>query len=178
MKLTYVGLVVASLLLRGQASFLQGWDCVLPGLGEAPGSRQPEPASALRSSHPRPPLESPPSPVPIFPALQAPASAPDLVCRPAQSTPTTSTILGPLSIHLPVCCCRHGHTDPTGNQDFRHLPRGINSREAAPNSDTKTTAMRGDLLFSMMARALKNRHGEKARAALVEGQARLGRVRG
>lgn len=48
-----------------------------------------------------------------------------------------------------------------GNWDFSYLPGGVSSWEAAPNSEVETTEIWLDLLFSMMAKALKNRNGKK-----------------
>lgn len=94
---------------------------------------------------------------------------------PGASTLTVSGTLA-LLIHLSSHCqcpdlpgssvTAQSHTDPTGSWDFSSLPGGIRFLEAAPNPETKTTEILVDLLFSMMAKALKNRNGKKARGSI------------
>lgn len=164
MKLKYVGLAVASLLLSGQAMSLWAWDCVLGQVRpQCPANQNQLQLRGRRSSLPQASPREPTQPhsclsLPFWFRL-LPLTLSLTLLSPHPPSPLS---LDPLSIHLLLCCCCPQPHRHHGKPGLQTPARRHNSREAAPNPDTKTTEIRGDLLFSMMAKALKNRNGKKA----------------
>lgn len=127
MKLKYVGLAVASLLLSGQAMSLWAWDCVLGQVRpQCPANQNQLQLRGRRSSLPQASPREPTQPhsclsLPFWFRL-LPLTLSLTLLSPHPPSPLS---LDPLSIHLLLCCCCPQPHRHQGNQDFRHLPGGI-----------------------------------------------------